>query len=221
MLIQEWEPLYERILVEMGYNRHDDEECASILVRSVPKERLINLEVLKKLLSKEVTIFGAGPSLESILHHRSFKGTLVAAGSAIEQLMEAGILPSILVTDLDGDIGYQLEVSALGAITVIHAHGDNKHLIERYASEFSGPVVLSTQSIPKSPLINLGGFTDGDRAACLAAHFGASIDLVAFEYDSPREMNSIEREVKLKKLTWAKYIIDLLKEDGAVIIHKT
>ena len=94
-------------------------------------------------------------------------------------------------------------------------------LIENHASEFSGPVILSTQSIPEPPLINLGGFTDGDRAACLAAHFGATIDLVAFEYESPREIDYREREIKLKKLTWAKYIMSLLQIAGANIVHKS
>ena len=125
--------------------------------------------------------------------------------------MAKGIVPDIVFTDLDGDIGPQLEASSRGAYTFIHAHGDNSDLIMQYAPQFKGPVVLTTQSNPELTVFNYGGFTDGDRAVCFANHFGArDIRLIGFDFDNPMPKEGSDPEMKRRKLAWAKKILQSL-----------
>ena len=122
--------------------------------------------------------------------------------------MSMGIVPDIVVTDLDGDVESQIEASEKGAVTLIHAHGDNIDLIMRYAKEFTGKVILTTQSRPDLVLYNFGGFTDGDRAVCLARHLGAeNILLYGFDFENPSFKDGSDPAVKRKKLQWARRII--------------
>jgi 2-amino-4-hydroxy-6-hydroxymethyldihydropteridine diphosphokinase len=93
-------------------------------------------------------------------------------------------------------------------VAVIHAHGDNSDAIMENIDMFTGPVMITTQSTPDLLLCNFGGFTDGDRAVCLARHFGARrINLVGFDFDNPSCKEGSDPAVKKKKLSWAKHII--------------
>ncbi len=96
----------------------------------------------------------------------------IAAGSACSLLIEKGIWPDIVVTDLDGDVRDQVEANEKGAIVVIHAHGDNMNALKEWVPRFRGQVFGTTQVEPRGNIHNFGGFTDGDRAVFLAAHFG-------------------------------------------------
>jgi len=89
---------------------------------------------------------------------------------------------------------------------VIHAHGDNGPAVEAWAPRFTGPVVGTTQAKPVGGLRNFGGFTDGDRAVLMAAHFGASkINLVGFDFENPSPKD--DRELKKRKLDWAYMLV--------------
>jgi Uncharacterized Rossmann fold enzyme len=128
--------------------------------------------------------------------------------------MNLGITPDIIVTDMDGEISSQINANNSGAVALLHAHGDNFEMIQRYAPEFKGKIILTTQSTPDSTLSNYGGFTDGDRAACLAKHFGAKrIRLIGFDFEDPYPKEGTDPEIKRKKLSWAKKIIAALKDD--------
>jgi len=129
-------------------------------------------------------------------------------------MAEAGLRPDILVTDLDGDIDAQIAASANGTVTLIHAHGDNVDLIMRYAKEFRGKVVLTTQSRPDNVLRNYGGFTDGDRAYCMVRHFGIrDIRLIGFDLEHPSTKEGTDPLIKLRKLRWAGRIMSYDHDD--------
>lgn len=205
---EDWEPIYSDILADMGYDRASDENSAKVLRTLMLNADLIMDDELEDLIGDTVSIFGAADSLRSDISKRGPEGTLISAGSATSEVMDMGIIPDIVVTDLDGDVGKQIEASKAGAITLIHAHGDNIDLIMRYAKEFTGKVILTTQSKPDLVLCNFGGFTDGDRAVCLARHFGArNIFLYGFDFDNPSVKEDSDPEIKRKKLSWAKRII--------------
>ena len=159
---EDWEPIYSEILKDMGYDRASDENSAKVLRTLMLNADLITEEEVD--VRDTVSIFGAADSLSSDIERKRPEGTLISAGSATSVVMSKGILPDIVVTDLDGDIDFQIEASREGAVTLIHAHGDNIDLIMRYAKEFTGKVILTTQSRPDMVLCNFGGFTDGDRA---------------------------------------------------------
>ena len=203
---EDWEPIYSEILKDMGYDRASDENSAKVLRTLMLNADLITEDEVD--VRDTVSIFGAADSLSSYIERRGPEGTLISAGSATSVVMSKGILPDIVVTDLDGDIDSQIEASRKGAVTLIHAHGDNIDLIMRYAKEFTGKVILTTQSRPDMVLCNFGGFTDGDRAVCFARHMGAKrIVLYGFDFDNPSDKDGSDPEVKRKKLSWAKRII--------------
>ncbi|MBU4189948.1 MAG: DUF115 domain-containing protein, partial [Candidatus Thermoplasmatota archaeon] len=96
----------------------------------------------------------------------------------------------------------------IGAIAMIHAHGNNINRLERYVPMFNGKLIGTTQAKPFDNIYNFGGFTDGDRAVCLSDHFGAKkIFLAGFDFKNVGKYSK-SKELKMKKLGWAKRIIE-------------
>ena len=212
MEFSEWEPVYEEILADMGYDRSEDEGCVRILKAVTLNSDLITDDEAAGFFGPVATVFGDAQCLESDMSAHPPEGTLIASGSSVRRLMAMGIRPDVVVTDLDGDIGPQLEASAGGSLTFVHAHGDNADLVRTYAGRFTGPVILTTQSRPENTVFNFGGFTDGDRAVCIAESFGVrKVCLEGFDFDSPSPKQGSDPAVKLRKLSWARRIIDSLE----------
>jgi uncharacterized Rossmann fold enzyme len=210
MRFEDWEPIYLRILSDMGYSQEEDERAARVLASTnTIKQAFTALDIDAFFRDQTVTIIGAAPGLEDVLQQCLPGGRIVAAGSATEFIMEAGIIPDMVVTDLDGDMRFQMKAFQKGAIPIVHAHGDNIPLIEKYVPQLGRPFLGTTQSSPFPPLQNWGGFTDGDRAVCMAAHHRARICLLGFDFQNPRGNSSEERAVKQCKLKWAESIIQL------------
>ncbi len=202
MDIGEWEPLYAAILEDFGFSRSEDEASARLLKTLMQNADLVDDDDIR--VTDSVLVFGpASPSLADIGGR-----TVMSAGSATSVLMDAGTVPDIVVTDLDGDIGDQIEASRRGAVTFLHAHGDNTDLIMEHAKDFTGPVVLTTQARPDNVIRNYGGFTDGDRAVCIAFALGAGeVELRGFDFSVPMQKDGTDPDVKMKKLGWARRII--------------
>lgn len=219
MQYSDWEPIYNQILEDMGYDKGMDETSVRILKMVTVNCDLMDEEELTKIIGTEVTIFGNSDNLEKDIENLKPIGTFIASGSAVSKLLRMKIIPDIIVTDLDGDIVPQIQASEDGTISLLHAHGDNHTAILMYASRFKGPVILTTQSKPDTIVLNFGGFTDGDRAVCLAKHYGAKkILLEGFDFDNPGQKINCDPEKKLKKLKWAKKIIyDYNKTDVEII----
>lgn len=207
MDFSEWEPIYVEILDDFGFSREDDENSVRILKALTLSSDLRSGDEAAEALGDVVTVVGNAPCLEDDIS-KGIKGTVLCSGSAVCRLMAGGIVPDMIFTDLDGDIDAQMDASSKGAITFIHAHGDNSDLIMQYAGMFKGPVVLTTQSTPEYTVFNYGGFTDGDRAYCFARHFGVrDIRLAGFDYDNPMPKEGSDPEMKRRKLAWARNII--------------
>jgi hypothetical protein len=208
MDFREWEPLYEEILSDMGYDRGSDENSVRILKAVTMGSDLQSGDDAAERLGHTVTIVGNATCLEDDIARKGIEGTILCAGSAVGRLMSTGYTPDMVFTDLDGDIGPQIDASSKGAYTFIHAHGDNQDLIVRYAPLFKGPVVLTTQAEPEYTVFNYGGFTDGDRAVCFAAHYGVrDIRLLGFDFEHPMPKEGSDPAVKKHKLEWAERII--------------
>jgi len=208
MEFEEWEPYYIEILRDFSYSREEDERSARLLDQVLAGDR-ISLDTLRhRIEGKEVFVAGNAPSLKRGL--TSIRGSVIAADEAASVLIDAEVLPDIIVTDLDGRIQDQVRANSEGSVAVIHAHGDNMPAVKKWAPLFDGEVVGTTQSRPFGRIFNFGGFTDGDRAVFLARHFGASsVRLVGFDFEhpSPKDENPA---TKLRKLAWAKRLIGLL-----------
>ncbi len=218
MRFSEWEPIYNEIAKEFGFSPEMDDASATLLDTLVDDSRRIDERVIGSRIGMEVTVCGDGPNLEQDLGSFSPRGTLLVADGATGRLMQRRIWPDIIVTDLDGDIEPQLLANESGAAMVVLGHGDNMDRIREIVPRLPGPTLPMTQVRPHGHLSNFGGFTDGDRAVELARHFGArKINLLGFDFGSPRPKAGKDLDTKARKLVWARKIIYDLNPPGVVL----
>jgi len=211
MDFETWQPFYEQILSDFGFSRDKDEAVAAELDKLLGGHRVPDSALRKLLRGKEVTVAGNGPNLEEEIGEAV--GVLLTADEATSVALGRGLIPAILVTDLDGIVADQVKANAEGTIAVIHGHGDNGPAVREWAPRFSGGTVATTQSRPLGGLRNFGGFTDGDRAVFLADHFGAArIHLVGFDFERPNAKD-VDRRTKQRKLDWAYILLGSLDRD--------
>ncbi|NJD53550.1 MAG: DUF115 domain-containing protein [Candidatus Methanoperedens sp.] len=214
MKFEEWEPIYKLILEDMNFDRIYDENSARLLskmletkARKKPPD-VIEIELLQKAINgKDILVCGKAPCLEDDIKKKiDFKKyVVIAADGATSVLMNNGITPDIIVTDLDGNIDDEAKANELGAIMVVHAHGDNIDTLGEELPRLKR-VIGTTQSKPFNNVYNFGGFTDGDRSVFIAKEMGAkSITLIGFDF---KDTNVTP--LKKKKLIWAERLIDLM-----------
>ncbi|MCC4769662.1 DUF115 domain-containing protein [Methanosarcina sp. DH2] len=203
-----WEPIYERILEDFGFDRSGDEEAARFLSFLLTRENTASLSELKDTISgKPVLACGNAPGLRNELSKINLSAfVIIAADGAAAVLMDMGRVPEVICTDLDGnseaDIEKEILACARGSIVLIHAHGDNMDKLERYVPRFRR-FIATTQARPFDKVYNFGGFSDGDRCVFVARDFGAkSVMLAGFDFEDP-DVNPIKK----KKLKWAKELI--------------
>ncbi|WP_010477257.1 6-hydroxymethylpterin diphosphokinase MptE-like protein [Thermococcus zilligii] len=223
---EEWKPFYLRIAREMGYSIEKDRGAAQILrALLLEGDEYLLKEELEAIIGKKAYVFGAGPSLEKALKELNFSdGTLIAADGATSALLDAGLVPDVIVTDLDGRIPDLRIANDRGAFMVIHAHGDNVDKLTVYVPLFSR-ILGTCQTEPLDIVYNFGGFTDGDRAAFLAEALGArEIVLVGFDFGDvvgkwskpSLRGHSPVWESKRKKFAFAQELLKWLEENGRV-----
>ena len=211
MDFEAWQPFYEQILKDFGFSREKDETVALELDKLLGGKRVGDPVLWKLLRGKEVTVAGNGPNIAEEIGET--RGVLLTADEATSVALEKGLVPAILVTDLDGNVADQVKANAEGTIAVVHGHGDNGPAVRQWAPRFSGATVATTQSRPLGGLRNFGGFTDGDRAVFLADHFGAArIRLVGFDFEHPNAKD-LDRRTKQRKLDWAYILLGSLHRD--------
>ncbi|MBN1133540.1 MAG: DUF115 domain-containing protein [Methanosarcinaceae archaeon] len=202
-----WEPIYLQILDDFGFSREEDERAAIILSEILTDANSVGTPVLAELVQgKDVLICGNAPVLPDDLKLIDPKDyVIIAADGATAVLVDTGIIPDIIVTDLDGDIEKEIIANQKGAIAVVHAHGDNIDKLEKYVPRLKD-IIGTTQSKPLNDIHNFGGFTDGDRCVYLAKEFNAaSITIIGFDLE-----DTDVSPMKKKKLKWARWLIDEL-----------
>ena len=215
MRFEDWEPLYLEIIKDMGYDRVRDEESARVLsgiISGMPSSRKASIRRLEALVrDRNVLVCGNALTLgDELKEVQPEDYCVIAADGAAAVLMDVGIVPHIIVTDLDGDVEAETKASQMGAVMVVHGHGDNIPIIRSIVPKLFN-VVGSTQAVPLANVHNFGGFTDGDRCVFLARELGASaIVLIGFDFSDPN-VNANKR----KKLEWARKLIDVVLEGEA------
>jgi hypothetical protein len=223
MIYKDWQLIYKNIAKDFNFPETKEKKSAETLKSLLKKKKLHPIKNLKELIEdKEIIVFGAGPSLEETLvkNKEDFVGKIkIAADGTTSALLKENIWPDIIVTDLDGRISDQILANLNGSITIIHAHGDNLNKIQKHVPEFKGEIIGTIQINPEpyKNIHNFGGFTDGDRAVFLAAHFKAKkINLVGFDFTGKignySFSNNKDEKNKLKKLDWCKKLIEVLDE---------
>ena len=203
-MISGWEKRYFSILKELNYSEKKDKESALILDSILKKTDTIK-KVRKLIEGKTIFVIGSGPSLSSAIPKlkKLEKSIKIAADSSLKPLVDNGIIPDIIVTDLDGNEDTIKKISKTKSIFVIHAHGDNIEKLQMVKKMKN--CIGTTQTNPFNKVQNFGGFTDGDRGVFLASYFNAK-KIILFGMDFGNQIGKFsntkksDRETKLKKL---------------------
>ncbi|WP_456483599.1 6-hydroxymethylpterin diphosphokinase MptE-like protein [Methanopyrus kandleri] len=222
--------IIEEIRADLGYKESEDSLAASFLcelLRDHP--RVLRPEDLP--VEEEVVVVGAGPSIAELpkIVGELEDSVVYAADGACRALLELGIVPDVIVTDLDGPKEYLLMSSECGSITVVHAHGDNMTELAELVPTL-GRILGTCQVEPPCDLLhNFGGFTDGDRAVVMAARLGAERVLtvgmdfgnLTTEYSRPDEGKGVFRAdpVKRRKLAWGERVLRLVERELGVEVE--
>lgn len=231
VLYNNWNKWYKLICHDFGFNMEDDMYSARVLndlIHEIGKFNIDDIHIKDKCI-----IFGAGPSIKKhihfIKHNINLKDyTLIVADGATTALMEENIIPSIIVTDLDGNINSIIEANKKGSILYVHAHGDNIDKIKKYVPKLKN-IIPTTQTKPFDLLENYGGFTDGDRAVHIAVYklkiktillAGMDFGDIITNYSRPEIKVSLKKADKFKKLklSYAQKLINSLKQENKQII---
>ena len=225
MTIVGWESKYREILKDFGYSRKNDSQSCKLLDSLLPKK--IQIGKIKDLIeNKPVFVIGAGPSLPSCIsilkkHKKIIK---IVADGATKAIIENGLKPDIVVTDLDGDIKSLKKVGKTNTVMVIHAHGDNSdklHLVKNFKN-----CIGTTQTKPAGKIHNFGGFTDGDRCVFLANHFRAKkIILLGMDFGTKigkySKVTVVNRTTKIAKLRRGKKLLEWLAQKSESELYST
>ena len=208
MQLKEWMPIYREILLDFGFDSERDERSAHILSRLLSLKGNLNetSERLQRLINgRDVLVCGKAPTLATDIKSGKIERgeVILAADGATSVLFGQGIIPRIIVSDLDGSVSDLKLANALCAIMIVHAHGDNMDAIKAHVPSLSA-VLGTTQSLPTTNVFNFGGFTDGDRAIFLAEEYGArTVSAIGFDF-----YDKTVSPTKRKKLQWAKKLLE-------------
>ena len=205
MNFETFEPVYEAVLADFGFERAADERARDVaagLATPFPLDRLGDWR------GATVAVAGAAPRLAADVDLARDADVVVAASTAADVLRERGVAVDCMVTDLDKNPETAAALTREGVPVAAHAHGDNVPSVREWLPRFADEWTLATtQAAPTGPVVNTGGFTDGDRAAFLADHVGAG-ELVfpGWAFDDP----DVD-PMKAKKLDWAARLLRWLE----------
>ena len=189
-----------------------------------------NIQRRAVLREQNVAILGAAIDVEELIQILETPTLLIVADGAAGVF---SLLPDtsaerawsrllFMVSDADGGDG-TIQAARRGKTIFLHAHGDNredwKKLLDISIQASSPPPLVLTHQTPEEipGMHNPGGFTDGDRAACIALSLGIPIDRITLLGTNTEEVGrwsgTTVRSTKLEKLKWMGRILRLLKLD--------
>lgn len=199
-----WEPIYERIVGDFGFDPAADRRARDFLHDWVGVPDLDRFD----FQDRSVAIAGGSDTLDSEMDAVRAADRVVAVSGAAAVVSEHGITPDLVVTDLDGTPATAVELAGAGVPVAVHAHGDNLPALRTWLPRFDrGAVLGTTQVEPTDRVLNVGGFTDGDRAAFLADYLGAGdLTFPGWRFDDPTVSAGKER-----KLEWAASLLHCLE----------
>jgi uncharacterized Rossmann fold enzyme len=217
-----------QIRSDFGWDVASDQESANELAVAAANINATNnaVERLKQrfLDTESIVILGAAIEPSDLLELE--KGCLfVAADGSVGVFDElpADVAESawqrlaLVVSDADGGEA-TLNASRQSVPFALHAHGDNKKEWKRLLPilETHCETLILTHQCPEdiNDMQNPGGFTDGDRAACIVAACGvpiSKITLLGFQSDPIGRWTGVTDPVlKLRKLKWMDEVLQLL-----------
>lgn len=194
--------IQDEIRESFGWGLDSDIKSAKLLV-----SKCNNSEPDLKFEGK-VTVVGAAaqPGIKT-------QFPTVVADGAIGAIADLSSV-ALIVTDGDGTPHIEKALNK-GIPICLHAHGDNMESWSDILSTIDDEQeILLTHQTPMKidGMHNPGGFTDGDRAVCIAFALGASeVELVGFSTDDVGQWSGVtDKKRKLIKLQWMNKVLDIL-----------
>lgn len=204
-----WWSLQEEISEQFSFSK-DRESVASNLVSNSKS----NISLIRKRIeNKDLILVGAGIQEDTDIPNSN----VIVADGALRACSERNIIPSIVITDLDGYIPEILLASKQGSEIIVHAHGDNIARVFQYLPEINPSCITTTY--PSTSNQCWGGFTDGDRALMMSLSLNCkTVKMVGFDYSVVGDYSGDYSPRKLEKLAWARKIVEACADRTSKII---
>ena len=207
-----------------GWDYQSDLQSANLLANSLDSEvpfgvdtwspinRMITLKRLREKLlgAPKVVIVGASVREEDFVDFDFENSVVIAADGSVGGVVELADVACV-VTDFDGNPHLD-EAAKSGAIFIAHAHGDNvsqwQDCLNKWRALEHPPELILTHQVTEliEGMYNFGGFTDGDRAVCLALGLGVAKDNISLIGFSTTKIGKWSGQTnptrKLEKLAW-------------------
>lgn len=225
-----WCEVYDAIRGLLKFSRRDDCFAASVseylAYRARLEGSLLSLDqVCASIRSRDVCIAGGSSSLALFLDELASCDTVISVDGATTILSRHGILPRVIVSDLDGAWSWLINAAAQGSILAVHVHGDNyPYAVQFLMSNFLPKLIVSHQCPGHGAYsVFIPGFTDGERALGLALLCSPrSITLYGMRtwekvghWSKPwLRINTEPWPLKARKLRIAEFIIELFMVYG-------
>jgi hypothetical protein len=212
-----WDVVYTEICSSLHINCMDDDTSANYL-SGLRDRSYILWERLRTSQNGNFIVVGNGPDTGADdLYRVMDPGEILVVADSAVRVIPDGVVPDIIVSDLDGNISVISKMVEEGSILFLHAHGDNLKAISGNIQVFNGFYIPTRQGPNPPSMFNPHGFTDGDRAVMICRYLGAKrIKLLGFSYEKP--FNKGDMVMKMKKLKFAKRIIDSIDDVEIVYV---
>ena len=184
------------------------------------KNRQANLDALKEKLLAASKVVIVGASVKEIdFVNFDFENSIVIAADGSVGGVVGLVNIACVVTDFHGNPHLD-KVAKEGVTFVAHAHGDNRNRwresLDKWSCLETPPDLILTHQVTESidGMHNFGGFTDGDRAVCLAINLGVPIKKISLLGFSTTEIGEwsgqTNPERKMEKLDWMLKILQII-----------
>ncbi|MCF2142057.1 MAG: DUF115 domain-containing protein [Candidatus Lokiarchaeota archaeon] len=247
-------PIFREICNHFGFDFYLEIQARDFFRQQLKKQKpdgLIN-EISNLARDRIICFCGAGPNLTEhiqkihdqwITHRESF--FIVAADGSANALSLFDIIPDLVISDFDGLTPQQMShLLNQNIILMVLAHGDNYQNLNSYQYIFKkySRIIGTTQASARYPIINPGGFTDGDRGVFLLHHlvplqktfflFGYDFTTKIGKYSKPYYTKDMPiTPIKQQKLQICEFLLSLLQSrwkrtlfyysgDSSIIIGK-
>jgi uncharacterized Rossmann fold enzyme len=191
-----------------------------------PRNRLSQFDKLKQKLldARVVVVVGASVSADDFVGFDFENSVVIAADGSIGGVVELADVACV-VTDFDGN-PYLDKAAEAGTVFIAHAHGDNisqwQECLDKWRILQNPPALILSHQINETidGMYNYGGFTDGDRAVCLAIGLGVPVEKISLIGFSTTKIGKwsgqTNPEKKLEKLAWMLQVLKIIGLDEQV-----